>query len=160
MHLGAQDISNLDDKIQYAEIKHSVSADVHDKQDICQYHNKQLDGNINLDMLLIQLKPQVAPKWYQFGLVVGISKEVMDKYSDHCDEECFVEVLDYWLRNHESKPTWKEVAEVLRQIDLHQLADDLMKSYETGLLIDSAPYIQGTDFMFPNPCLQDSYQFR
>ena len=69
----------------------------------------------------------------EFGLAVGISKEIMDKYSDHPDEECFVEVLDSWLRNHESKPTWKEVAEVLREIDLNQLADDIMRSYETGI---------------------------
>ena len=135
MHLGAQDILNLDDKVQYAELKHLVSTVVHDKQDTRQHHNEQLDRNINLDMLLIQLKPQVTPKWYQFGVATGISKEVMDNYSDHPDEECFVEVLDHWLRNHKSKPSWKEVAEVLREIDLHQLADDLMKSYETGLLI-------------------------
>ena len=125
-YLGAQHIAMLDDKVQYAEIKHPVHPAVHDKQD-------KLDRNINLDMLLIQLKPQVTPKWYQFGLAVGIAKEVMDKYSDYPDEECLVEVLDHWLRNHESnKLTWKEVAEVLREIDLHQLADDLTKSYDTG----------------------------
>ena len=135
VHLGVQDISSLDDKIQYSEIKHSVGTAVHDRQDICQQHDKQLDININLDVLLIQLRLQVTPKWYQFGLAIGIPKEVMDKYSDHPDEECLVEVLDYWLRNqHESKLTWKEVAKVLREIDLHQLADDIMKSYETGLL--------------------------
>ena len=132
--MGAQDIAILDDKVQYAEIKHLVGTAVHDDEQVT-CHNKQLDININLDMLLIELKPEVTPKWYQFGLVVGISKEVMNNYSDYPDEECFVKVLDNWLRNHESKPTWKEVAEVLRQIDLHQLADDLMKSYETGLLL-------------------------
>ena len=133
MDLGAQDSTILDDKIQYAEIKHSVGTAIHSKQDHCQYHYPHYD-NINLDILLIQLRPQVAPKWFQFGSVIGINKEVLDKYSNHPDEECLVEVLDCWLRNHESKLTWKEVAKVLKEIDLHQLADNIMKSYETGLL--------------------------
>ena len=135
----AQDITAFDDKVEYAEIEHmhpigTAFIDNDAGQQLLS-HSKQLDRNIDLDMLLIQLRPQVSPKWYQFGLAVGISKEVMDKYSDHPDEECLVEVLDCWLRNHGNKPTWKEVADALREIDLHQLADDIMKSYDTGLLI-------------------------
>ena len=90
---------------------------------------------MNLDMLLIQLRPQAASKWYSLGLALGADKETMDKYaySNNPDEECFVEVLDSWLRNHKGKPTWKEIAKALEDIGLHELATDLLHSYETGM---------------------------
>ena len=45
-----------------------------------------------------------------------------------------MEILDYWLRNHGSKPTWREVAKALKGICLHQLAEDILKVYTTGKL--------------------------
>ena len=59
----------------------------------------------------------------------------MDAYSSHPDEECLVEVLDYWLRNHTSKPSWKEIASALKEIELDDLAETMLKSYETGYQI-------------------------
>ena len=88
---------------------------------------------MNLDMLLIQLRPQAASKWYSLGLALGEEKESMDKYSDHPDEACLVEILDSWLRNHKGKPTWKEIAKALDDVGLHELATDLLRSYETGI---------------------------
>ena len=81
---------------------------------------------------MIQLRPQVSSKWYQFGLAIGINKETMDVYSSHPDEECLVEVVDYWLRNHTSKPSWKEIAIALKKIELDDLAEDILKGYKTG----------------------------
>lgn len=74
----------------------------------------------------------MTSKWYQFGLAVGIGKEILDKYSDCTQEEGIVEVMDYWLRNHPNQLTWKDVAEALKKIDLHLLAADILKVYETG----------------------------
>jgi hypothetical protein len=54
---------------------------------------------VNLENLLIQLRSQVTPKWYQFGLVVGIDKKVLDGYTSYSPEVCVIEVLDQWLRN-------------------------------------------------------------
>ena len=72
----------------------------------------------------------MTPKWCQFGESVGIPEEILEKYSTYSPEECIVEVFDYWLRNYPStdKPTWKDVADVLTMIDLHQLADRLLQS--------------------------------
>ena len=82
---------------------------------------------------MIQLRPQVGPKWYQFGEAAGIEKEVLDDYACHCNpEDCIVEMLDYWLRNHDGQPTWKETAKFLRAIDLGELAADIDKVYITG----------------------------
>ena len=60
----------------------------------------QMNLCINLDNLLIQLQPQVGPKWYQFGEVAGISKDVLDEFVKQCfpDDCCIVEMLDYWLK--------------------------------------------------------------
>ena len=93
------------------------------------------DGNltIDLDKLLIQLRLQVSPKWYQFGEAAGIEKEVLDNYARNCSpKDCIIEVFDYWLRNHNEVPTWREVAEILKMINLHQLAFDIEQVYTTG----------------------------
>ena len=84
-----------------------------------------LDSNIPLDLnnLLHQIGTEVACKWYQLGIAVGISEEMLDECSNHSPEEAVVEVLDYWIRNH--KLSWDDVAEVLNQIGLHELANNL-----------------------------------
>ena len=92
--------------------------------------------SIDLDKLLIQLRPQVSPKWYQFGEVAGMDKEVLDNYAQNCaPDDCIIEVLDYWLRNYTDSeaPTWREVAEILKKINLHQLAYDIEQVYTTGM---------------------------
>ena len=91
---------------------------------------------MNLDNLLIQLRPQVTFKWHQFGETVGIAKEVLDCCARTCSpEDCIVEMLDYWLRNSVEKPTWKVIAEVLKAINLPQLAHDIEMVYSTGIAI-------------------------
>ena len=89
--------------------------------------------NVNLDNLLIQLRAQVTPKWYQFGEAVGIQKEVLDNCAKNCSpEECIVEMFDYWLRTSKEQPTWREVAKTLNLINLKELAVDIDKVYTTG----------------------------
>ena len=88
------------------------------------------DEYLNLDNLLIQLRPHITPQWYQFGVAVGVTKEVLDKCLGYPPEECVVEVLDYWLRT--TRPTWKDVAEGLRTIGFLNLAQSISKVYKTG----------------------------
>ena len=83
--------------------------------------------------MLIQLRPQVTDKWYEFGEAAGIDKGVLDDCAKTCSQEdCIVEMLDYWLRNSVQKPTWKHIAEVLKAINLPQLACDTERVYTTG----------------------------
>ena len=90
----------------------------------------------NLDNLLIQLRPEVTPHWYQLGTIIGIDKHTLDEYSKCSPEQCLIEVLDYWLRNHyNSRPTWRDVACVLEIIQLNKLAQNILKVYETGIPI-------------------------
>ena len=89
---------------------------------------------VDLDTLLIQLRPQVGPKWYQFGEAAGIPKDALNKIAEQCSpEECIVEVLDYWLRNT-TRPTWKGIAWILKAINLQQLAFDIERVYSTGII--------------------------
>ena len=101
------------------------------------YANIDDSLSINLDNLLIQLKPQVTPKWYEFGIAAGIKKEVLDKFAEQCSpEECIVEVVDYWLRKGMRLPTWKDVAKILKKIDLCGLAHDIEGIYTTETVIN------------------------
>lgn len=92
------------------------------------------DNLLNLDSLLIQLCPEVTPKWYEFGVTIGIPNETLDDYSSYPPEECIVEVLDFWLRNQSGgkRSTWKCVAKVLEEIELHKLAESILNVYQTG----------------------------
>ena len=98
----------------------------------CVYILYLADKSLNLDSLLIQIRSQVTPKWYQFGVAVGISKETLDELSNFPPEECVVEVLDLWLRRRETAATWRDVADVLKQIGLYLLAEKILKIYKLG----------------------------
>ena len=84
------------------------------------------------------IRSLVTPKWYQFGLVVGINKETLDELSNLPSEECIVEMLDLWLRTSKRAIAWKDVADALKKIGLSQLAERILQIYNTGKLI----YIQ------------------
>ena len=57
----------------------------------------------------------------------------MNSYTGYPDEECIVGVLDHWLRNCKSKPTWRDVAKALKDVGLYQLADGVLNVYKTGI---------------------------
>ena len=100
-------------------------------------HNNQLiciliDKTLNLDNLLIQIRHEVSPKWYQFGLAIGISKETLDEFSNFPPEECIVEVSDLWLRTSTTTVTWRDVANALKESGCHKLAENILKVYKTG----------------------------
>ena len=90
------------------------------------------EKQLNLDNLLIQLRTQVTPSWYQFGLALGVAKDVLNKYSKCPKEESLVELADYWLRNSPTKPTWRDVAKALKKIGFDSLANDILNVYKTG----------------------------
>ena len=90
------------------------------------------DDTLNLDTLLIQVKGAVTSRWYELGVALEISKEVLDRYCSRPPEESIIEMLDQWLRSGPVKRTWRDVANALRKISLQRLANDIEKVYETG----------------------------
>ena len=96
---------------------------------------------------MIQLRPQAPAKWYQFGEAVKIDKEVLDNFSKSCSQDdCLVETCDYWLRQHEEPPTWRDIAGILRIIDLPQLALDIEMVYTTGIMSVDFTHTKATPF--------------
>ena len=80
------------------------------------------------------MRPQVGPKWYQFGEAAEIEQETLDKLAGQCSpQDCIVEMFDYWLRSHEKILTWKDVAEVLKTIGLIELGLDIERVHTTGI---------------------------
>ena len=89
--------------------------------------------SVNLDNLLIQLRPQISAKWYQFGEAAGIKKEVLDNFSKNCaPNDCIIEMLDYWLRNSAKQPTWNDVAGILKLMNHSHLVSAIERVYLTG----------------------------
>ena len=89
---------------------------------------------MNLDTLLIQLGSHVAHKWNEFGQAARVPNSVLDKCLGYPSMECFVEVLDTWLRSQKGrKRTWNDVAEILKAIGEADLAEDILKVYKTGV---------------------------
>ena len=80
--------------------------------------------------------PQSA--WYQFGLVVGINQETLNEFANFPPEECIVEISDLWLKTCETAITWRDVADALKEIRCHQLAEKILTVYKTGNIIQFA----------------------
>ena len=98
--------------------------------------NVIIDKTLNLNTPLIQ----VTPKWYQFGLAVGINKETLNEFSNFTPEECIVEVSDLWLRTSVTTLTWRDVADALNEslTGCYRLAEKILKVYKTGEAIHAA----------------------
>lgn len=89
------------------------------------YNNADDTMSLNLDNLLIQIKVDITSCWYQFGQALRVDTAVLEACLHYPPEESIVEVCDNWLRNHMGQPTWREVAEALRQIHCQQLANEV-----------------------------------
>ena len=66
--------------------------------------------------LVCALQGQVSSKWYSFGLALGVPKEFLNQLKCDSDEECLGEALEYWLKQHPGKPTWKEIMDAKNRI--------------------------------------------
>ena len=82
---------------------------------------------------MVLLRDKVGPKWREFGEAINIDEVVLDSIAKTCfPENCIVEVLDYWLKYTDEKITWRDVAYVLKSINFHELAMDVVQIYKTG----------------------------
>ena len=51
--------------------------------------------SLTLDSVLIPLKNKVTEKWYQFGVALGVEKEILDRCLNYLPEQSIVEMLDH-----------------------------------------------------------------
>ena len=131
-------------KVEYAQIKiqplnevatHLESEKLEEKSN-SNGMSLSADDSLNLDSLLIQVKPEVTSKWYNFGQALGLANKLLDACLPYSPEQNIVEVCDNWLRNNPGKPTWREVAEALKKIGFQQLARDIENIYKTGSMLN------------------------
>ena len=73
---------------------------------------------LDLNSLLYKLQDQVNIQWYKLGLAIGVPKEILEQLKDYTKEDRLVELLDYWLKHHPGQPTWQEVADAIRKVEL------------------------------------------
>ena len=74
------------------------------------------EERLDLNCLLIKLRGNVDPKlWYQFGMTIGVPKDVLEKFKGYDDEQCMIELADYWLINHPAKPTWSQICDAAKR---------------------------------------------
>ena len=78
----------------------------------------------------MKLDGRVNTEWYQFGMAIGVPPKFLDKLKNYPQVECMVELVDYWLRNHPDKPTWKEIVDALEEIHDYDLASSIKGVYE------------------------------
>ena len=92
--------------------------------------NLGADESLDLDSLLMKLHGREDPQWYALGTAIGIPMEFLDSLKGYPDQECIVEMLDYWLRNHPDQPTWKEIADGIEDIHDYNLARSIKGVYD------------------------------
>ncbi len=83
--------------------------------------------------MLIELR-SVSSKWKEFGKQLQFTSSELQQMkvsSDGTDFGAFIELCDNWLRKTE-KPTWKMLAQALKNIDEQQLSENILKIYKTG----------------------------
>lgn len=88
------------------------------------------DESLDLESLLAKLQGRVSTQWFQFGLAIGVPKEVLKQLRGYPTEQCLVELLDYWLRYHPDRPTWKELADAIEDIQDYELANSILRVYD------------------------------
>ena len=75
------------------------------------------DKSIDLDSLLIEVKGKLDTKlWYQFGVALGVPIEFLEGVKGCPEYECMIELIDYWLCNHQGQPSMKEIDDALKEI--------------------------------------------
>ena len=97
-------------------------------QTVTKFTDKNPDESLNLDSLLIQLRAHVTPKWYEFGIAIGVPEELLHQYSSYPADERLIEVLNYLLSNHYN-PTWRDIAKLLHETELSELAESIMNTF-------------------------------
>ena len=118
---------------------------------------------LTVDELLLKLCSQVSPKWRQFGFALRIPTETLNELSSYQEEDRLSEIANYWMKQHQGQLTWREVAQIMKEIDLNDLAEEILSDgagiqtllwgrlythvIDTAMNINTAECLQETKFM-------------
>lgn len=73
----------------------------------------------DLTSLLYRFQRQASVEWYPLGLAFGVPEDCLEELKQYTEEQCLIEVLKYWLRNHYGRPTWQEVEKVQEKVETY-----------------------------------------
>ena len=90
---------------------------------------------LTVDELLLKLRSQVSPKWRQFGFAVRVPIETLDELLSYQEDDRLSEIANYWMKQHQGQLTWREVARIMKEIDLNDLAEAILSDDDTGMQI-------------------------
>ena len=80
---------------------------------------------VNLKRLLEKLQGQISKQWYQLGLTLGLPMDVLEGFNLYSEDDCLIEVLDYWLKHHPAgKPTWQEITDAQKKVEIFNTEQD------------------------------------
>ena len=65
----------------------------------------------------MKLKDNLDSKsWYQFGMVIGVPKDILEQLKRYPEVERMIELADYLLRNHPTKPSWSDISGAIKSM--------------------------------------------
>ena len=82
--------------------------------------------------LLTELLTKVASKWMNIGIMLDLEQgKLKTVKADHGSdsESCLREMLQIWLNQVDSPPTWSAMAKAIESIGDSELAKDLKTKY-------------------------------
>ena len=95
-------------------------------------YSKLEETPVNLKRLLEKLQGQVSKQWYQLGLALGLPMDVLEGFNLYTEDDCLTEVLDYWLKHHQGKPTWQEITDAQKKVVMFNTEQDTGKWIQIG----------------------------
>ena len=121
------------------------------------------EERLDLNCLLMKLRGNVDPKlWYQFGMAIGVPEDVLEKLKGYDEEQCMIELADYWLRNHPTKPTWSKIYDTAKSlmkpmkfVNHYAVTQDL-SGINSSFKCAYGHYYQHTGSKMRDACPQDS----
>ena len=92
---------------------------------------------VNLKRLLEKLQGQISKQWYQLGLTLGLPMDILEGFNLYSEDDCLVEVLDYWLKHHPGKPTWQVITDAQKKVEIFNTEQDagMIKHYLLSIIL-------------------------
>ena len=95
----------------------------------------------NLKDLINELKS--VSDWYSLGVNLNFQRHQLNEIERNYrgdDKRCKTEMLGFWLDS--TTPTWKAVADALRLMEAHMVADNIQRKYITSSTITEGIVLQ------------------
>ena len=56
--------------------------------------------------------------------------DILEEFNLYSEEDCLVEVLEYWLKHHPAQPTWQEITDAQSKLETFNTTKDSGAQYK------------------------------